>query len=226
MTGDITERKQAEDRYRSLFESTIDAVFIGDSGGNYVDVNPAAAEMLGVPREQLIGQHYSNFIPPEMIEEAKKLRLQVRQQGHYRGEFPMRRTDGSTVRAEYRTRFNGQYVIGVARDVTERKRMEEALRQSEERLRLALDGARIGMWSVDVATNELECTPLNLEIFGLPLNGPAPKIQVWIDLVHPDDRAKVLDDWEGGAARNCRSRRRDQPPNHRGASSPIVDFTC
>ncbi|MEO6193283.1 MAG: PAS domain S-box protein, partial [Thermoanaerobaculia bacterium] len=126
--NDVTEQRQAEaalraseERYRSLFESTTDAVLIGDTNGIYIDANLAAAEMLGTPLDRLIGSHYSEYIDPSWQEVADEVERSVREAGRWAGEFPMRRADGAIVWADYRSRFDGEHFLGVARDVTERK---------------------------------------------------------------------------------------------------------
>ncbi len=141
---DVTEQRRAEaavraseEKYRSLFESTTDAILIGNASGTYVDANEAAARMLGVPRERLIGSHYSEFIHPDWKGIGEEVRRSIQQTGHWEGEFPMRRADGTIVWADYRSRFDGEHLVGLARDITDRKRTEAALRESAERLREA-----------------------------------------------------------------------------------------
>jgi PAS domain S-box-containing protein len=137
---DITERRLAEQalretdvRYRWLFESSMDAILIGSLDGKYIDANPAAAEMLGVPLERLIGSRSSEFVLPEWWERGKEIRQTLLQTGRWEGVFPMRRVDGSIVWAEYRSRFDGQSFIGFVRDVTQRRRTEEDLKEAGRR---------------------------------------------------------------------------------------------
>jgi PAS domain S-box-containing protein len=141
---DVTEQRRAEaavraseERYRSLFESTSDAVLIGAADGTYVDANLAAAEMLGTPLERLIGSHYSEFIDPAWKGIGEEVRRSIQETGRWEGEFPMRRADGTIVWADYRSRFDGEHILGVARDITERRLAEQVLRESAETLREA-----------------------------------------------------------------------------------------
>jgi PAS domain S-box-containing protein len=137
---DITGRRLAEQalresdtRYRWLFEESMDAILVGSLDGIYVDANPAAAEMLGVPRERLIGARAMEFVHPDWLEKGSEVRQALLETGRWEGVFPMRRADGSTVWAEYRSRFDGKSFIGFVRDVTRRKQAEEELREADRR---------------------------------------------------------------------------------------------
>lgn len=148
---DVTATRIKEDRYRFLFENTPDAVFIGDGSGVYLDVNEAAAAILGYPREELIGKEYAKFIPPGLSDYIQEIREKLKEDGKWEGEFPMIRKDGSIAIMEYRTtldRSTGS-ILGVARDVTSRKKVEENLRRSEERFRLALSSGAVTVYQQD-----------------------------------------------------------------------------
>jgi PAS domain S-box-containing protein len=137
---DVTERRRAEQalresdvRYRWLFEESMDAILIGSLDGKYIDANQAAAEMLGVPLERLIGARSSDFVLPEWWEKGKEIRRILVETGRWEGVFPMRRADGSILWAEYRSRFDGERFFGFARDVTQRRQTEEDLKEAGRR---------------------------------------------------------------------------------------------
>ncbi len=172
---DITARKEAEEalsanerKYRSLFESTMDAIFVGDTSGIYVDVNPAAAHLLGLPREQIVGAHYSNFIPSESFLPSREVAHAIRTTGHWMGEFPMLRADGTLIWTEYRSHFDGQYVLGVARDVTARKQAEQALQAAHTRAQNILESITDAFYTLDKEWRFTYINPQAERYFGQP----------------------------------------------------------
>ncbi len=83
-------------------------------------------------------------------------------------------------------------LTGISLDVTESKRMHEALRRSEEKLSLALASAQAGTFDWDVATGRIIWSPESYRIFGLDPEGDAPTTQTWLGAVHPEDREALL----------------------------------
>ncbi|MCU0953234.1 MAG: PAS domain-containing protein [Hyphomicrobium sp.] len=82
--------------------------------------------------------------------------------------------------------------FGVVADITERKKSEQELRASEERLRLALDAAEMGIWEWDVQTGELAWTAQNYILLGLEPYAVTPSFESWAQRVHPDDLPRLL----------------------------------
>ena len=146
---DVTERKRAEEsaerseeRFRVLFEYAPDAYYLNDLTGTFVDGNKAAQEMTGYKKEEMIGKNFLrlNLLPPmQILKAAALLRKNVLGRPTGPDELTLNRKDGTQVSVEIRTtpiRIKNQtLVLGIARDITERKRAEQALRESEERYR-------------------------------------------------------------------------------------------
>jgi PAS domain S-box-containing protein len=118
--------QEAEARYRGLFEGTIDGIMVFAPNGACVDVNPAMAAMVGYSRDELIGAQATLIAPSELWE--REVRERLRLEGQWRGEFELRRKDGSGVPVEsWFTRTTlpiGPVFVGVLRDVSERRRLE------------------------------------------------------------------------------------------------------
>ena len=175
MAIDITERKRSEEelqkselRYRALFEATQDGIMIVDEQGYYVEVNESLCRILKAPREKLIGAHFSEFIPPQVLKEAEQDFAQLKTFSTFEGEFPLMTADGQLVELDWISR--GNFVPGlhfcVAREITERKRAQEELERSEEKYRSLLENANDIIYSHDLEGNYLTINRACEEVTG------------------------------------------------------------
>ena len=173
MTLDITERMQAqkalqesETRYRTLVDNANDIVYKTDIAGHFTFLNPVALRLTGYPEEELIGKHYRKLIHPDRRKEVIKLlvsQLENKVQNEYY-EFPIITKDGHEIWLGQ----NVQLVVedghasgfqAVARDITERKRAQEALLESQSQYRLLSDHMRDALWLMDMNLNTTYRTP-------------------------------------------------------------------
>jgi PAS domain S-box-containing protein len=150
---DITERKRAEEalqqserQYSALVQNLTDAVFLFQDG-IITWCNDKVEEIYGYPKEELLGKHVSFFYPPEANspEFIKTVFASLREKGGYRGMATFRKKDNSTAYLEYSlSLIPGEgpiEIIAVARDVSERKRVEDKLKESEARYRAFVETA-------------------------------------------------------------------------------------
>ncbi|HEX8368776.1 MAG TPA: PAS domain S-box protein [Pyrinomonadaceae bacterium] len=149
--------KISEERYRMLFETTLDCIMVVNEQGKYIDVNESLCRKLKASREHLIGSHFSEHMVAERLDEARKAFVALRDTGVYEGEFPMRAADGGIIEFEWISRANFMPGLHVcfARDVTESKLAGEALRESEARYRSLLENANDIIYSHDLKGNYL-----------------------------------------------------------------------
>ncbi len=152
LSSETAQREQAEanlkaetERLRLLFEFAPDAYYVNDLTGKFLAGNRAAEEITGYPRQELVGKNFleTNLLSPEeMAKAAANLPRGARGQATGPDEFTLTRRDGSRVTVEIRTypvTVAGQTVVlGIARDITERKQIEVTLRESNQRLEIAL----------------------------------------------------------------------------------------
>jgi PAS domain S-box-containing protein len=180
--------RASEKRFRILFESAKDGFFLINKKGDYVDVNPAGCKMFGYTRREFLQSDIRLILFPEDIDNAfKNNKKDVKNSGGVFPEYRMRKKDGSEIWVEINvTSFNvgGQeLLLGVKRDITERKKSERALRESEEKYRLLADNTIDCIWQTDA---DLIFTYVNPSIF--PMLGFTP--QEWIGSALADHCSK------------------------------------
>jgi PAS domain S-box-containing protein len=93
------EHERSEQLLRAVFDGALDAMLLTDDENRYVDANPAACELIGLPREQLLGRSITDFIVPGF--DAAAAFQAFREQGSMQGQVPLRRPDGSERIVEY-----------------------------------------------------------------------------------------------------------------------------
>jgi len=126
--------RQSESQFRALFENALDAVLIANDQGAYVDANPAACDLLGVSYNEVIGRTINAFTEQDDPGAASGMLQQFLKEGRIRGELRLRRADGNVVEVEFSATANflpGRH-LALLRDVTERRKLEEQLRQSQK----------------------------------------------------------------------------------------------
>lgn len=121
-------------RFEAVFENAFDAIVIADDDGQYVDVNPAACELFGLSREELVGRSIEEFAAEDYAYSTEWEAFH--EEGTPRGVFPLRRPDGEVRIVEYaasRDIRSGEH-LSILRDVTERVEREEQLQRQLDRL--------------------------------------------------------------------------------------------
>ena len=158
MFVDITERKRNEEmaqQLASIVESSDDAIISKDLNGNIASWNKGAERLFGYTAEDIIGEPITRLIPPDRQEEEVAIIDRIRRgqrTEHY--ETVRRRKDGSLIEISLTVspikNALGKIVGAskIARDITERKRAEEASRRAEQEFRDFVDNASVGMHSV------------------------------------------------------------------------------
>jgi PAS domain S-box-containing protein len=144
------ELKSSEERLKILFESAPDAIYLNDLKGNFIDGNKTAEEMIGYKREELIGKSFLklNLLPPTQIPKvAAALAKTVLGRPVGPEEYILNRKDGGQVIVETRSfpvKIKGKTVVlGIARDITERKRTEQAILEVKNKLQTYFDTAGV-----------------------------------------------------------------------------------
>lgn len=212
---DISARKLAE-RERAhlahIVDASADAIVSQSLDGIVTSWNAAAARLVGHAAEVMLGEPINRLIPPERrTEEAQLLTRLARGEAVDDHETELLHADGRRIPVSVALSplrdAAGQLVgaASIARDITDRKRVERALRNSEERYALAARATYNAIWVWDLATDALTWNDVMHEMFGYPPDTVRPHISWWAQTIHPDDRARVehsiqaVIDWQPGA---------------------------
>ncbi len=186
-------RKRAEEalresvnKYRMLVEQAADVISITDPQGDYIEVNSKACELLGYTREELLQMNMADLIPPEDLAAQPIHFAELRAGQTVLTERRLRHKDGSLVLVETSARMleDGR-IQAIVRDITGRKRVEAALRESEERLRLAVSAAQLDTWEWDILTDRTSSGGYRL------MAPPAGTYESFMAWVYPADREVI-----------------------------------
>jgi PAS domain S-box-containing protein len=139
---DIIDQKGVEDEYEAILRAAMDGFLLVDVQGRLLDVNDAYCRLIGYSREELLQMHVQDIEASESSEQTAQHIHQIREVGRDRFETRHRHRDGRTLDMKVSVDYidaNGGRLLAFLRDITERKRMEEELRQSEQHWRTLFD---------------------------------------------------------------------------------------
>lgn len=199
VTRDVTERmlvedqlKKSERKYHSLIEQASDAIYLHDYAGYITEANEAMYEMSGYSREELLQMRFEELLDPEQVKAEPIV---------YKTGFPDQptiterrylRKDGRTFDAEINVKVIAEnQVLVIARDISQRKRMESELRDAELKFRMLAEKSMVGVY---ISQNErfIYANPRFAEIFGYELQEVLNTKQSAIDLIIYDDDREVV----------------------------------
>jgi PAS domain S-box-containing protein len=211
--NDITEQRKAEfalreseEKYRMLFEANKDGIAIfrvlpDESPSTFIEANTSAAQMLGYTYDEFVKLSVLD-LEVEMDNSLIERRVKdIKTKGMAEFETKLRHKDGRLIYANVRgiaiNYLGGPAVLNITRDITERKKAEQALHESEEMMRSSQSVAQICSYSTNLNEDEIGksawvCSPEFYKIFGIDETYPHT-IEGWARFIHPDYRDEVFD---------------------------------
>lgn len=203
---DITERKFAEEsvrdseeRYRDLFENANDLIYTHDLKGNFTSLNRAGERITGWTRDEALKMNISQVVAPESFEAARRMTFRkLAEDNATTYEIDIIAKDGKRVSLELSTRLihhagEAIGVQGIGRDITERRRAEDALKDSERSYRQLGEGIFHQVWTTDPTGRLDYVNKRTLRYFN-----KTSEVMInngWKEVVHPDDISETLRRW-------------------------------
>lgn len=203
-TWDAVERARAEQalreseaRFRTVWDATSDAIALSSPDGIVLAANPAYLALYGYDEAEVVGHSFAVIFPPEQRawaeEEHRAVFADPNAPGTY--EARVRRKDGTERAVEARADFvmegdRRKALVSSVRDVSDRHAAEAALRESEERLRQALDAAEMGVFLWDPDTDRTDADLRLLKMLGLDADDVFSLASALDRNIFPDDRVR------------------------------------
>ena len=202
---DVTEQKRAEERYRLISENSADVIWVWDLRKNrLVYISPSVEQVRGFTPEQVMAQSMEEGLPPATyrrlipILRAKQAEIEAGNESarYWRTEVDFVCADGTTVDTETSIKLvsggDGRVsqIIGISRDIRERKRATGELERVSRMMSMALLAGKSGAWELDLRTGKLHWTE---EYFQLLRQDPLvePTLEKFYALIHPEDRPLI-----------------------------------
>ncbi len=202
----LAERDRAEEellRLRQAVESSGEVVFMTDREGIITYINPEFTRLYGHPAEEVVGRVAPRILKSGLMkpEDYEWFWQEILNKQVVKGELVNKTKDGRFVTIEGSASpildEHGNIIgfLAIQRDITERKRAEEALRESEANLNRAQSVAHTGSWRLDIRRDILSWSAETYRIFGVPAGTPLT-YGSFLTCVHPEDREFVDRSWQ------------------------------
>jgi PAS domain S-box-containing protein len=193
---DITERKRVEDAYRSLVTHSPFGIYIIQKG-KFRMVNPGFEEITGYRGGELLGKDPLILVAPEYKNIVRQRAIEMLKGASsrpYEYQFLNKHGDrGWVMETVTPTEFAGERAtLGYFMDITERRQAEVARKESEERLRLAVEASSIGLWDWNFETNRVYFSPEWKRQLGYEVDELPNRLEEWENRLHPEDYERTL----------------------------------
>jgi formate hydrogenlyase transcriptional activator len=204
---DVTDHKRAaasleesERRFRTVHDRAPVGIAIVDTRtGKFLQVNPRFCEIVGRTEQQMLELSFQDITHPADLEKSLRQSEQLLTKKIRDYDFEKRyvRPDGQVVWVDLSVAPISELGeqprchMAIVQDITDRKRAEQALQESEERLRLAQEAAQIGTYDRNILTGENRWTPEMEKIYGLQPGTAPATVERFIERVYPEDRPRI-----------------------------------
>lgn len=198
---DITSVTEREDTYRKIVERSGEGIIIADPDGKFLFLNQRFADLLGYGQKEILGRYGADFIydVPEVIQ-TQKTRNQLKRGETVQQEIKFKRKDGRPLWTLYNASplfdSQGKHTGNLAMhtDITERKKIEEELKRSEQLYRAIGESIDYGIWICDAEGRNIYASKSYLNLVGITQEECSEF--GWGNTLHPDDAEKTIEAWK------------------------------
>lgn len=200
---DISERKtvgkaimESETKYRAFFENSLDGILLTNAEGKISAANPAACGIFGRTEEEIC------LAGRDLLIDTSDIRLisifeERRLKGKVKGELICIQKNGAKTPIEissavFKDAQGEEKICVIVRDITERKKIEEEIRQSNSRFEMIALATNDAVWDWDLETGKLWGNHVHQHLYGLTTSDPVASEREWTERIHPDDRERTI----------------------------------
>jgi PAS domain S-box-containing protein len=209
---DITERKrimdvldESEVKYRTLFNSANDSIFIHDMEGNIFEANRVACERVGYSQQEVISMNLRDFDVQDYSRMFPEWIKKLQSRGSLIFDSVHRRKYGEEVPIEVSSKIisyrGAPAIISIIRDISERRKAERSLRESEKKYRMIGELIPFGVWMSDERGNFTYLSGSFLDLLGITLEQSTNN--GWIRSLPTEDRDRTRADWNQCVQTGC-----------------------
>ncbi|MFO7559616.1 MAG: PAS domain S-box protein [Desulfobacterales bacterium] len=202
----VSNLKQAEEKidervigYNKIFQSSLDCVYLHDLEGNFIDANPVALDLFGYTREEITSLNLASLVSEDDLLRASNALQGTIEMGVQNTffEYEAKKKNGDYVYIEAKGfvlyRKGKPYAImGIGRNITERKKFEEALRESEERYRTLQENIPVGIFRTSINGKLLYVNPEAAKLFGFDARVDLSAYRIVDFYKEPEKRQAVI----------------------------------
>ncbi|WP_319478498.1 PAS domain S-box protein [Marispirochaeta aestuarii] len=210
ITRDISEKKEievqlkrSEHRFKAIFEQAADGILIGNVEGIITEANRNMTELTGYSREELVGRNIRVLFDQQEIADRPLSYRRVYAGETVQQERNIRKKDGTLVPVIMNSKkVDDDCLQAIFHDISSLRAAEESLMISEERLRMAVEGSRDGLWDWNLETNEAYHSDRFARMLGYDPDELPYTSEAWSELLHPEDREqafKSVEDYLSGS---------------------------
>jgi PAS domain S-box-containing protein len=189
--------RESEGRFRAILDNAAALIYLKDPSGRLLFINRRCEEVFRIPRNQALGKTYHDFFPGEVADAYSANDMKVLSSGQpLEIEEPAVHDDGIHTYVSVKFPLMDSWgvpsaVCGISTDITPQKRLAEALRETDQRLNLALSSAGVGTWSLNIVDDAIIWDDHIHQLFGLVPGTFGGKLEDAMRMLHPDDRERV-----------------------------------